>query len=511
MSTASRVVKNTGFLYAKMGITMFISLWITRLILNSLGASDFGIFNIIGGAISMLGFLGGAMTGATQRFMSYSEGEGDKEKQKSIFNISLVIHTCVAIAVGLLLLIAGFFFFNGILNIPPDRIGAAKVVYGSLIVSTMFTVMTVPYDAAVNAHENMKYYAVVGIIESLLKLGVAFITVYTLMDKLIVYGILMALIPILILTIMIRYCRRHYEECTISPHRYWNNSIAKEMTTFAGWNFLGTASSMIANYGTGIVLNHFFGPLLNAAQGIAGDLNGKTLVFSNNMLKALNPVIAKNEGAGERQKMVSISITGNKFSFYAFAIIIIPIIIETPFALRLWLKNVPEWAVIFVRLLLIRTLVEQTTITFGSAIAAEGHISQYNKLSCIIDLATIASIYLAFLMGYSPTSMYVIAIFLWGFVLSGVKLYIMKKNCGMSLGEYFTKAFLPMAFVFGITLSATQLITGNFEESLTRLILTIGVSTTIFLTLWAIIGITREEQVIIKQLVKQFPLSRRRP
>ena len=182
MSTASRVVKNTGFLYAKMGITMFISLWITRLILNSLGASDFGIFNIIGGAISMLGFLGGAMTGATQRFMSYSEGEGDKEKQKSIFNISLVIHTCVAIAVGLLLLIAGFFFFNGILNIPPDRIGAAKVVYGSLIVSTMFTVMTVPYDAAVNAHENMKYYAVVGIIESLLKLGVAFITVYTVSD-----------------------------------------------------------------------------------------------------------------------------------------------------------------------------------------------------------------------------------------------------------------------------------------------------------------------------------------
>lgn len=172
-STANRVIKNTGFLYAKMGITMFISLYTTRLILNSLGASDFGIFNIVGGAIAMLGFLNGAMASATQRFMSYSEGEGDKEKQKSIFNISLVLHFGISIVVGIALLVAGWFFFNGILNIPPDRAFAAQVVYGSLIVSTMFTVMTVPYDAVMNAHENMKYYALVGIIESLLKLSVA--------------------------------------------------------------------------------------------------------------------------------------------------------------------------------------------------------------------------------------------------------------------------------------------------------------------------------------------------
>ena len=158
-STANRVVKNTGFLYAKMGITMFISLYTTRLILNSLGAADFGIFNIVGGAIAMLGFLNAAMAGATQRFMSYSEGEGNKKKQKSIFNISILLHFFIALAAGIALLIAGYFFFNGILNIPADRIFAAKVVYGSLIVSTMFTVMSVPYDAVLNAHENMKYYA----------------------------------------------------------------------------------------------------------------------------------------------------------------------------------------------------------------------------------------------------------------------------------------------------------------------------------------------------------------
>lgn len=216
-STANRVIKNTGYLYARMGITMFVSLYTTRLILNSLGASDFGIFNIVGGAISMLGFLNAAMASATQRFMSYSEGAGDKEKQKSIFNISLVIHFLTSLLVGVALVVAGFFFFGGILNIPADRVGAAEVVYASLIVSTMFTVMTVPYDAVMNAHENMRYYAIVGILESLLKLSVAFACVYTSADKLVVYGILMACIPLLTLTIMRVYCHKHYRECIISP------------------------------------------------------------------------------------------------------------------------------------------------------------------------------------------------------------------------------------------------------------------------------------------------------
>ena len=187
-STANRIIKNTGFLYAKMGITMFISLYTTRLILNSLGASDFGIFNIVGGSIAMLGFLNAAMASATQRFMSYSEGEGNKEKQKSIFNVSFILHLVISFIIAILLIIAGYFFFNGILNIPEGRIFAAQVIYASLIVSTMFTVMTVPYDAVMNAHENMKYYAIVGIFESLLKLIVAFICVYSTSDKIIVYG-----------------------------------------------------------------------------------------------------------------------------------------------------------------------------------------------------------------------------------------------------------------------------------------------------------------------------------
>ena len=345
MSIANRVIKNTGFLYAKMGITMFISLYTTRLILNSLGASDFGIFNIVGGAISMLGFLNAAMASATQRFMSFSEGEGNKEKQKVIFNVSFILHLIISVIVGLSLLATGYFFFSGILNIPESRVLAAKIVYGSLIISTMFTVMTVPYDAIMNAHENMKYYAMIGVCESLLRLSVAFVCVYTHHDRLIVYGALMACIPLITLTTMRIYCHKKYDECIISVQKYWDKKLMKEMTSFAGWNFFSSMITICSAYGQGIILNHFFGTLLNAAQGIASQLNGQLQVLSANMLKAINPVLGKSAGANNKQLLVKSTMFGAKYASALYLIIAIPMFIEAPYILQLWLKNVPEWTI----------------------------------------------------------------------------------------------------------------------------------------------------------------------
>jgi O-antigen/teichoic acid export membrane protein len=310
MSTAKRVIKNTGYLYAKMGITMFISLYTTRLVLNSLGASDFGIFSIVGGAIAMLAFLDASMAAATQRFMSYAEGEGNKEKQKKIFNISFVLHFFLALLLGGILLVSGYFFFNGILNIKADRIYAAKVVYASLIISTVFTVMTVPYDAVLNARENMLYYAIVGIIESLLKLGVALAVVYLAGDKLVLYGVLMAIVPLVVMITMRVYCHRKYDECVIAPKKYWDKKLLKEMGGFAGWSLFGASSGLIGNYGSSLLLNHFFGTVVNAAQGIVVQLNGQILVLCNNLIKALNPVILKKQGEGDQSSMMYYSLIG---------------------------------------------------------------------------------------------------------------------------------------------------------------------------------------------------------
>lgn len=503
-STANRIIKNTGYLYAKMGITMFISLYTTRLILNSLGASDFGIFNIVGGVIAMLGFLNGAMAGATQRFMSYYEGEGDKEKQKSIFNVSIVLHFAISLVVGMMLFVAGFFFFNGILNIPEERTFAAQVIYGSLIVSTMFTIMTVPYDAVMNAHENMKYYAIVGILESILKLAVAFVCVYTTADKLIVYGSLMASIPLITLSIMRVYCHMHYEECIVQIKKYWDKGLMKEMTSFAGWSFMGSASSLIGNYGSGLVLNHFWGTKLNAVQGIVNQLNGILMVLSNNMLKSLTPVITKTEGAGERGKMIQITTIGCKFLFYIFAIFSIPAIIEMPYILKLWLKNVPEWTVILARLQLIRTLIEQMTAILGTSLSAEGRIKKINQVTSIINLIPIIIIYFLFSLGCSPIYMYVINIFILGVLLSISRVYFMKSHCGMAYSFYLKNIFCPILITFIPTYLCSCIITYVIEESFIRFILTIGICSCIFILLVYRLGMTQEEKFIFIQLVKKI-------
>lgn len=446
-STANRVIKNTGFLYAKMGITMFISLYTTRLILNSLGASDFGIFNIVGGAISMLGFLNAAMASATQRFMSYSEGEGNKEKQKTIFNVSFVLHFVISFIVGLALLIAGYFFFNGILNIPEDRIFAAQVVYGSLIVSTMFTVMTVPYDAAMNAHENMKYYAIVGVFESLLRLSVAFVCVYTNHDKLIVYGALMACIPLITLSIMRIYCHKNYEECVIAPRKYWNKGIIKEMTSFAGWNFFTSATAMITNYGLGIILNIYFGSIFNAAQGIANQLNGQLGIFIANISKAVSPVITKKAGQKEIKYMANISIFMSKIYFIINSIIFIIFAIHGEYILKLWLNIVPENTYIYLILILSITIGEIFLNSLSQMLYAIGKIKAVSSLRSIITLICLPVIILLFHIGFPSYVMYIVLLFKT-IINTTISLHFCTLYCEISAKKYIYtilfRCLLPM-------------------------------------------------------------------
>lgn len=232
VSTSIRIIKNTGFLYIKMGINVFISLYSTRLILSSLGASDFGVFNIVGGAITMLGFLNSTMANATQRFMSYAEGEDNLDKKKKVFNVSMILHMIVAFITGLILFGAMFPLFDNVFNILPERVLAAKVIYISLIISTIFTILNVPYDAVMNAHENMLFYSFIGVFEAILKLLVAFVCVFSSFDKLIVYGVLMAFIPFVTLSIMKIYCHRKYDECVLSFCKFWDSRLIKNITFF---------------------------------------------------------------------------------------------------------------------------------------------------------------------------------------------------------------------------------------------------------------------------------------
>ena len=478
MSTANRVIKNTIWLYVKVGVQLFTTLLATRIILNTLGASDFGIFNIVGGAIAMLGFLNTSMAVATQRFMSYSEGEGNVERQKAIFNVSVVMHLSIAAITCLALFILGFVLFNGVLSIPSGRDNAACFVYASLIVSTIFTIISVPYDAVINAHENMRFYSIVGIFQAVLKLLVAFACIYATYDKLITYSFLMASIPGVTLIIMISYCHKRYDECIFNTRKYFNKGILKEMTGFAGWNFLGISSSMVGNYSQSIILNHFFGVMVNAAMGIITQLCGQLMVLTNNMMKAVNPVITKLAGSKKEEEMLHWSFTSCRFSYLLLAWIAIPFCFESNFILNIWLKNVPDWTVIFIQLQLVRTLLEQLSLGLNTALNAQNRIKTLNIQSSYLYFIALVVICLLFWAGYPPYMLFISMIVLV-VVQTLMKLGLCHRYLDMDYSSYFKEVLYPSVLLTISMVLSGILSSSLMEESLLRTIIT-------FLSMWGV-------------------------
>ena len=501
MQEAKRVAKNTGILYAQMGITVFMSLYATRLVLAALGAEDFGIFNVVGGAIAMLTFLNAAMTGASQRFMSFAQGEGNSEKQKSIFNISVVLHFLIAIVVVLLLEVAGYFLFGGILKIAPDRLEVAKLIFQFLIASTFFTIISVPYDAVINAHENMLFVAILRIAEVTLKLGIAFYITYTSFDKLLSFGLLMASLSIFLLVVRQLYCRKKYEEAVINIKKYYSKPLFKEMTSFASWSFLGASSSMIANYGQGVVVNMFFGTAVNAAQGISGQISGQLGAFAGTMMKALNPVIAKSEGAGDRNMMLRASFIGSKVSFFLLMLFYIPVIIEMPYIFNLWLKEVPEYAIIFCRLMLIRNLIEQLFLTLSTSIAAVGNIKKFQTYTSLLNFSPLIVSYVLFTFAYPPYAVYIVFI-IFSICNGVIVLFFAKKECGISVTGYLYHIVLRCLLSFVIVFSiATSPIT-IMEEGLIRLLTVLAISTVFFVIVVWFLGLPKVERAPLKRMIK---------
>lgn len=502
MSTAKRVITNTSYLYLKMGITVFISLYTTRLILNSLGASDFGIFNIIGGAIGMLGFLNSTLANATQRFISYAEGKGSYIEKCKIFNISLIIHSLIAGLTAIILIGVMYPLFDGILNIEANRIFAAKIVYLSLVFSTVFTIINVPYDAVINSHENMLYYSIVGIFEAVLKLAVAFACVYTSADKLILYGVLMAIIPVVTLSIMVIYCHKCYEECRFQPKKYFDIYLVKQIASFSGWNLLTAVSSLFSAQGIGIVLNHFFGTVLNASQGVAQQINGQLSSFATNMLRALNPVIQKKAGSNEDDQMNRITIAGCKFSTYLVLLFAIPFILEMPYILKIWLKNVPEWATLFCILQLFQTIICQMASSAATGVYAKGDIKGYAVYKSLMNFSPIVITYIAFKLGGSPIWLYLPMIIVWSIGGDIVIIWYAHIKCHLSIKDYFKNVIIPISAVTISMLAFGVIILWSMEQGFFRLIFTFTMTTLGMVTSILLFGLSCDERIYLQTSYK---------
>lgn len=452
MSTSQRVVKNTFFLYIRMGASILVNIFTTRILLEALGTSDYGLYNVVGGAIAMLGFVSASMSTATQRFLSYAEGEGERDKIKKIFNNTILIHRGIAALTIVILSICGIFFFNGILNIPPDKETVALVIYGCMLFSAVYSITVAPFDAVLNSHENMLYYSLLGIGDVVCKLLIAIAILYCDIERLIVYAVLMALEAWLLRLITQAYCRKHYEEChKIEIRRYLDKKTIREMTSFAGWNMTNVATGMISLFGMNIVINHYFGTHLNAAMGVATQLSGVLMGVSMNMIKAVTPVLVKKEGGQQREQMLEVAYIGCKYSYLLFSFLCIPVLFFMPFILDLWLVEVPEWTSVFCVILIISTLLDQLTVFLYQAISAEGHIRNYNVVRSITNILPIVISVMMFSLSDFPPYWVLINWIVGKGLIGGItNVYFSKHNIGMSVKDFIKKVFLPCVRITSI-------------------------------------------------------------
>lgn len=476
MQAANRVVMNTGLLYGKMLVTIFISLYSTRLVLSALGALDYGIFNLIAGVIAMLSFLNMAMTLSTQRYMSYNLGGGDMERLKKVFNASILLHLLLGLGLVIVFEAAGYFLFGHVLNIPPERVPAAKIIYHFMVASAFFTIISVPYDATINARENMLLVALTGIAEALLKLAVALSLQSTTSDRLVLFAGLTAATAVGLLLFKRIYCSVKYPESRISIGKYRDVSLLKEMFAYGGWNMFGAVSVVTRNQGIAMILNVFFGTIVNAAYGIANQVNAQLSFFSVTLMQALNPQIMKSEGQGNRERMLKLAMIASKFSFSLLAFFAIPLLLEAPFVLGLWLKEVPEYTVIFCRLILLCTMVNQLSVGIQVGVQSVGKIRKYQVAVSTLLMINLPVAYVLLRMGMPAWSVLASALGM-EIVTCAYRIVAAERLIGLPVREFLgsvaARALGSVLLAFCIALLPYR----AMEEGWARLIVTCAAST----------------------------------
>ncbi|MDR2955362.1 MAG: hypothetical protein LBV43_09795 [Prevotella sp.] len=501
MNAANKVALNTIILYAKMLVTMGISLYSTRLVLNALGATDYGIFNLIAGVIAMLSFLNAAMTVSTQRYLSYHQGTGDFEMQKKVFTNSWILHIIIGIIVVGLLLSLIPFLFDGFLNIPIDRVSVAKTLYYFMSIAVFFSIVSVPFTASLNAHENMLWIAIVNIIESMIKLGIALSLVWFIQsERLTIYGISMAGLGFVTFLLYASYCIKRYNECSISNYQM-DKPLLKELGSYAGWSLGGALSYNVRMQGIAVIFNVFFNTIINAAFGIAIQVFGQISFLSVALLRAFNPQIVKSEGMNDRQRMMRLSMMASKFGFFLVAIIAIPCIFEMSSVLKFWLKNVPEYTEMFCSLILIALLINQLTVGLQTAAHAIGKIKYYQIIISFIYLLNLPFTYILLKAKFPINSVLICFIFI---ELSACffRVFYLKKIAKLSIKEYLNKVVLWVVIPSFVSILICKIIVTYLSIEY-RFVFTIIASAIAFTISIYFIGLSKDEKLLINEMIRR--------
>lgn len=468
-----RIAKNTLFLYFRMMLTMFVSLFTSRVILNTLGIVDYGLNNVIAGVITLFAFLNGALGAASSRFLTFELAGENKEQVKKIFSTSFNIHFCMGIIIVLFCETIGLWLVNNILNIPPERLFACNVIYQFVIISAFLSTTQVPLYAIIISYERMNVYAYLGISDAILKLCIAYLITISTFDKLITLGVLNLIVVIGVYIFIHIYCKRNFSEYTIAVSR--EKKLYKEMIGYSAWSLLGSSAGMLKNQGVNILMNIFFGPVVNAANAIAYQVNNALINFSNNFTTALNPQIIKSYANKDYDRMKSLVFRGGKFSFFLLMILSIPILLEANIILHIWLKSVPGYAVILTRLVVLLTLIECFAVTIGTSIQATGKIRNYQIFVAGIYLLNFPITYISYKFGAAPTAALIILIVL-ALINIFIRLYFFNIYLGISIFDYIKNVLLKSVIVMLFSCIFPIMIYKLMDEGYVRLLIITVVS-----------------------------------
>ncbi len=493
-----RIAKNTLLLYVRLFITMAIGLFTSRVVLNTLGISDYGINNAVAGFVTMFGLLTGSLSSAISRYINVSLGKNDLGQLKTIFSTSLIIMSVMAVIVVAIAEPFGIWFLNTQMNIPEGRMYAANWVLQMSLLSFVLGMITVPYNATIIAHEKMDVFAYISILQVTLKLLIVYMLYVSPFDKLVTYTILFTSVDILIRIIYGIYCKRHFEE----THFHWvyDRSLIKNMGSFAGWNLFSSGTIIFNTQGINMLMNIFFGVTANAARGVANQVEGIIKSFVTNFTTAINPQIMKSYASGDVSFMYSLVCRGAKFSFLLMLFFVVPFMFETETILRLWLKNYPPEAPAFLRLSLIGTMFDMLGNSLANAAWATGKIKRYylfvgTTLCFVFPLS-----WIAFYVGFPAYTSYIIFSVAY-FGVMFFKVNIVNKLTGLPKDMFYKNVYgriFPVTIISVIipSLLYVYMTPGLMKDLLIILVCFLSTGVTSFM-----IGFTHNERVAVVKII----------
>ena len=484
----------------RMLISMLVGLYTSRILMAQLGVVDFGIYNVVGSIVILLGFLNAALSLSTQRFINYELGNSNCERLTKVYSSSIVIHALLALLVLIFAETVGLWFLNTRMTIPPDRLTAANYVYQFSILSAMLTLTMVPHTATIIAHEHMKSYATIGIIDVLLRFGVACLLYIVNIDKLIVYGLAMSIVAAVDYSMYFLYCKKNFAECRFSFSK--DKHLYKSMLAFSGWNIFSSISMVVNGHMVGIILNIFYGPVVNAARGISNQVNGAISGLVSNFQVAVNPRIIQSYASNEKDVFYRLVNKSAKMSFFLLLVLVVPIWINIDVILKVWLGVVPQYAEKFCRIVFITSLINTFSLPLATAANANGNIRFFQTACGIFEIMNIPLSYVLLRYGCSPVAVYYLALAIVVITLF-VRLSVLKRLIRLDVKYFLSSIVLRCIAValmaFGGMHALSQVIPNT---NMGWLLLSVVMSVLFTNSLIMALGLNKEERYYLLAILK---------